>query len=161
MHVFIITVWQSSQTWNDRLQTDTLSWKQYHVAPTSRIVTNWFYTVSFGQPRWEQSAILIFMQPQDVLLITFLPHADPVLKSKPSRQYYRNDTLKMSRETVTTKILLQTPATLPINLSLEPASKHTGRISKSTLPLSGGLVVRRRTCDLVVAGSRPGRDAAA
>ena len=27
--------------------------------------------------------------------------------------------------------------------------------------LSGGLVVGRRTCDLVVAGSRPGRDAAA
>ena len=25
----------------------------------------------------------------------------------------------------------------------------------------GGLVVERRTCDLVVAGSRPGRDAAA
>ena len=28
-------------------------------------------------------------------------------------------------------------------------------------PWRGGLVVGRRTCDLVVAGSRPGRDAAA
>ena len=30
-----------------------------------------------------------------------------------------------------------------------------------TLGWRGGLVVGRRTCDLVVAGSRPGRDAAA
>ena len=32
---------------------------------------------------------------------------------------------------------------------------------KLFLAWRGGLVVGRRTCDLVVAGSRPGRDAAA
>ena len=34
-------------------------------------------------------------------------------------------------------------------------------ISTSLHEWRGGLVVGRRTCDLVVAGSRPGRDAAA
>ena len=32
---------------------------------------------------------------------------------------------------------------------------------RSIMGWRGGLVVERRTCDLVVAGSRPGRDAAA
>jgi len=32
---------------------------------------------------------------------------------------------------------------------------------KDITPWRGGLVVGRRTCDLVVAGSRPSRDAAA
>ena len=35
------------------------------------------------------------------------------------------------------------------------------KLSGGTLGWRGGLVVGRRTCDLVVAGSRPGRDAAA
>ena len=34
-------------------------------------------------------------------------------------------------------------------------------IEKARTTWHGGLVVGRRTCDLVVAGSRPGRDAAA
>ena len=33
MHVFVI-VWQFSQIWKMWLQTDTLSWKQYYLAPT-------------------------------------------------------------------------------------------------------------------------------
>ena len=44
-------------------------------------------------------------------------------------------------------------------LVLEPRGRVAGLGGK--VGWRGGLVVGRRTCDLVVAGSRPGRDAAA
>ena len=53
-----------------------------------------------------------------------------------------------------TRVLTQTPAMSFTNLQRSGSSLFT------TPGWRGGLVVGRRTCDLVVAGSRPGRDAA-
>jgi len=63
-------------------------------------------------------------------ILTLLPHAAPILKSAgwhASKQYYRNGTLKVSRQTVTPEILRQLLFLSQLSKSSR-ASKYTGCI---------------------------------
>lgn len=73
----------------------------------------------------EQSVVLYFDVAAIKTILTLLPHAAPILKSAgwhASKQYYRNGTLKVSRQTVTPEIF--TPTAFPVTtLQIKPGIK--------------------------------------
>lgn len=83
MHVFVI-VWQFSQIWKMWLQTDTLSWKQYYLAPTLHAgIVKMHITVSVLVVSRVQTGIGSFFGPAPVRVWRFSRNF--FLKSRISR----------------------------------------------------------------------------